>query len=108
MVGVGRRKVAQVVAGPGVAGMAGQDAPLGLDLAHDAGRIVESHVLSNSGVEAGEVNLAEVDGVSVGGPLTASVTVAASGQVGLLVQSRLKELHQLFSHRGILALRWAP
>ncbi len=102
MVGVGRSKVAQVVARPGVAGVAGQDAPLGLDLAQGAGRVVESHVLSNRGVEAGEVNLTEVDGVSVGRPLTASVTVAASGQVGLLIQSRLKESHQLFSHRGIL------
>ncbi|KFK86142.1 hypothetical protein IX27_28650 [Streptomyces sp. JS01] len=66
MVGVGRSKIAQVVAGPGVAGMAGQDAPLGLDLTQDTGRVMESHVPSNRGVEAGEVNLAEVDGVSVG------------------------------------------
>lgn len=107
MVGVGRSKVAQVVAGPGVAGVAGQDAPLGLDLAQDAGRVVESDVLSNRGVEAGEVNLTEVDGMSVGRPLTASVTVAAPGQVGLLIQPRLKEPHQLFSHRGIVALLWA-
>lgn len=108
MVGIGCSKVTQVVAWPGVAGVAGQDAPLGLDLAQDAGRVVESYVLSNRGVEAGEVDLAEVDGVSVGRPLPASVTVAASGQVSLLVQSRLKEPHQLFSHRGTLAWRWPP
>lgn len=102
MVGVGRSKVTQVVAWPGVAGVTGQDAPLGLDLAQDAGRVVQSHMQSNRGVEAGEVNLTEVDRVSVGRPLPASVTVAAPGQVGLLIQPRLKEPHQVFGHRNIL------
>lgn len=60
MVGVGRSKVTQVVARPGVAGVTGQDAPLGLDLAQNAGRVVQSHMQSNRGVEAGEVNLTEV------------------------------------------------
>ncbi|WP_159027401.1 hypothetical protein [Streptomyces sp. Tue 6075] len=46
--------------------MAGQDAPLGLDLTQDAVRVVESHVPGNRGVEAGEVNLEGIDGVSVG------------------------------------------
>ena len=108
MVGVRRSKVTQVVARPGVARVAGQDAPLGLDLAQDAGRVVQSHVQSNRGVEAGEVNLTEVDRVSVGRSLPTPVTVAAPGQVGLLVQPRLKEPHQFFRHRGILAWCWAP
>lgn len=38
--GVGRGKVPQVVARPGVARVSGQDAPLGLDLAQDASRVV--------------------------------------------------------------------
>lgn len=91
MVGVGRGKVTQVVARPGVSGVTGQDAPLGLDLAQDAGWVVQSHVQSNRGVEASKVNLAEVDRVTVSGPLPASVAVAAPSQVGLLVQSRLDE-----------------
>ena len=100
MVAVGRSEVTQVVARPAVAGVTGQDAPLSLDLAQDAGRVVQSHVQSNRGVETGEVNLTEVDRVSVGRPLTASVTIAASGQVGFLIQPRLDEPHQCFSHRG--------
>lgn len=91
MVGVGRGKVTQVVARPGGAGVTGQDAPLGLDLAQDAGWVVQSHVQSNRGVEASEVNLAEVDRVTVSGPLPASVTVAAPSQVGFLVQPCLDE-----------------
>lgn len=102
MVGVGRGQVTQVVARPGIAGVTGQDAPLGLDLAQDAGRVVQSHVQSNRGVEASEVNLAEVDRVTLGRPLSASVTVAAPSQVGLLVQPRLDESHQFFSHMDIL------
>ena len=96
------------MARPGVAGVTGQDAPLGLDLAQDAGRVVQCHMQSNRGVESGEVNLAEVDRVSVGRPFPASVTVAASCQVGLLVEPRLEKLHQLFSHRSILDVVSAP
>lgn len=102
MVGVGRGKVTQVVARPGVVGVTGQNAPLGLDLAQDAGRVVQSHMQSNRGVEASEINLTEVDRVTVGRPLPASVTVAAPSQVGLLVQPRFDEPHQFFSHMDIL------
>lgn len=102
MVGVGRSKVTQVATRPGVAGVTGQDASLGLDLARDTGRIMQSHMQSNRGVEPGEVNLTEVDRVSVGRPLPATVTVAAPGQIGLLIQPRLKEPHQFFRHRSIL------
>lgn len=66
MVGVGQSEVTQVVTRPGIAGVSGQNASLGLDLAQDAGRVVQSHMQSNRGGEAREVNLTEVDRVSAG------------------------------------------
>ena len=69
MLGVGRGKVTQVVTRRGTAGATGKDAPLGLDLTQDAGRVMQSHVQSNRGLESGEVNLTEVNRVSVGRPL---------------------------------------
>ncbi len=102
VVDVGRSEVLYVGVWPGGVGVTGQDAPLGLYLTQDAGRIVQSHVLGDRGMKAREVDLAEVDRVTVGRPLTASVTVAAPGQVGLLIQPGPEELHQFFSHRSIL------
>lgn len=62
-----------------------QHAPLGLDFAQHAGRIVESHVLRDRGMESGEVHLAEVDRVAAGSPLPAFVAV--SRQLGVFVQA---------------------
>lgn len=53
-------------------------------------------------METGEFSLAEVDHVPVSGPLPAAVAIAASGRLGLLVQSRMEERHQVSTHGAIL------
>lgn len=82
--------------------MAGKHAPLGFNLPQDASRLVQRDVQGNRGMEAGEFHSAEVDGVPVSGPLSAVVTVAASGQVCLLVQPCVEERHKVLAHGVIL------
>ncbi len=82
--------------------MAGEHASLGFNLPKDASRIVQRDVQGDRGMEAGEFYLAEVDRVPVSGPLPAAVTVAASGQVGLLVQPCVEERHKVLAHGVIV------
>lgn len=82
--------------------MAGEHASLGFNLPQDASRVVKRDVQGDRGMEAGEFYLAEVDAVPVSGPLPAAVTVAASGQIGLLVQPRVEERHKVLAHGVIL------
>jgi hypothetical protein len=51
MIGVGRGEVEHVVTWPGVGDVTGQNASLGRDLTQDAGRVVQSHMQGNRGVE---------------------------------------------------------
>lgn len=78
--------------------MAGEHASLGLDLPQGASRVVRRDVQGDRGMEAGEYSSAEVDRVPVSSPLRAAVTVAASGQVGLLVQPCVEERHKALAH----------
>lgn len=82
--------------------MAGDHASLGLDLPQDTSRIVQRDVQGDRGREAGEFSLAKVDRVPVSGPLPAAVTVAALGQVGLLIQPSVEKRHQVLTHAVIL------
>lgn len=82
--------------------MAGENASLGFDLPQNTSRVVQRDVQGHRGMEAGEFSLAEVDRVPVSGPLPTAVTVAASGQVGLLVQPCVEELHKVLAHEVIL------
>lgn len=82
--------------------MAGEHASLGLDFPQDASRVVQRDVQGDRGMESGEFSSAEVDRVPVSGPLTAAVAVAASGQVGLLVQPCVEERHKVLAHGVIL------
>ncbi|SCZ01668.1 hypothetical protein SAMN02745898_106418 [Streptomyces sp. 136MFCol5.1] len=79
-----------------------QDTALGLYVTENAGGIVESHVLGDRRVKSGEIHPTEIDGVSVGGPLSAVITVASAGQLGRLVQPRSQELHHVIAHERII------
>ncbi|MFC8235009.1 hypothetical protein [Streptomyces sp. NPDC057284] len=82
--------------------MSRQDTALGFYVTENAGRIVESHVLGDRRVKSGEIHLTEIDGVSVGGPLSAVIAVALDGQLGHLVQPRSQELHHVIAHERII------
>lgn len=82
--------------------MAGEHASLGPDFPQNASRIVQRHVQGDRWMEAGEFSLAEVDRVPVGGPLPTAVTIAAPGQIGLLIQPCVKERHQVLIHEVIV------